>query len=91
MIHELKTWPKHFDLIAKGQKPFELRKNDRGFKVADILMLQRFDPEKGVYTGAEIQAVVLSVLENFTGIESGYCIIGIQVLKLNRNIIALDI
>lgn len=91
MIHELKTWPKYFDLVAEGQKPFELRKNDRNFNILDILLLQRFDPEKNAYTGAEIQAVVLSVLEDFAGIEPGYCVMGIHVVKVDRNIIALDI
>lgn len=31
-IHYLKIWPDYFDLIYRGEKTFELRKNDRDFK-----------------------------------------------------------
>jgi len=83
-VHELKTWPQYFDEVASGMKPFEFRKNDRGFAVGDILLLQRFDPELSEYTGAEITAIVIYVLEGFPGIEAGYCVLGIQVSKTEQ-------
>ena len=39
MIHELKTWPQFWPALCDGSKTFELRKNDRGFEVGDILIL----------------------------------------------------
>jgi hypothetical protein len=44
MIHELKTWPEYFRACRSGDKTFELRLNDRGFKVEDVLVLREFDP-----------------------------------------------
>jgi hypothetical protein len=44
--HELKTWPKYFKAVQKGEKTFELRKNDRDFKKGDILILREFVPCK---------------------------------------------
>lgn len=41
--HVLKTLPKFFDKVAEGTKTAELRKNDRGFKVGDYVMLIRAD------------------------------------------------
>lgn len=40
MIHKLKTHRKYFEATANGEKPFTVRKNDRGFKVGDVLLLQ---------------------------------------------------
>jgi hypothetical protein len=44
--HGLKTWPEFFEATNRGQKKFELRRDDRpeGFRVGDELLLQEFDP-----------------------------------------------
>ncbi len=41
-VHHLKTWPQFFEQSRAGVKPFEVRKNDRPFKVGDIIVL---DPQ----------------------------------------------
>jgi ASC-1-like (ASCH) protein len=43
MIHELKTWKEYYDPIFMGRKTFEVRKNDRDFKVGDTLILIETD------------------------------------------------
>lgn len=43
MIHELKIKPKFFQDIINVIKNFEIRKNDRKFRVGDILVLSEFD------------------------------------------------
>lgn len=40
--HELKLDVKYFDEVKDGNKNFEIRKNDRDFKVGDILELKAF-------------------------------------------------
>lgn len=42
--HKLKTWPVYFDASWRKLKPFELRVNDRDFRVNDTLTLQEFEP-----------------------------------------------
>lgn len=49
--HELKTDPLVFDDVAEGRKPFEIRKDDRGFEWGDVLKLR-----KTKHTGAEMAA-----------------------------------
>lgn len=44
MRHELKTWPEYYGPISTGEKPFEIRVNDRDFEVGDILVLREFKP-----------------------------------------------
>jgi len=51
MRHELKTDPLVFEDVIAGLKTFEIRKDDRGFKVGDYLSLR-----KTKHTGEEMKA-----------------------------------
>ena len=44
MEHELKTWVCFYNPVISGKKTFEVRQNDRGFKVGDTLLLKEFMP-----------------------------------------------
>ena len=44
VLHELKIWPSSFAAVTDGTKTVELRRNDRGFKVGDVLRLREFVP-----------------------------------------------
>lgn len=41
--HILKTQPAYYDAIKRGEKMFEVRRDDRGFQKGDILVLQRLN------------------------------------------------
>lgn len=64
MTHELKTWPEYFQAVIDGVKTFEIRLNDRGFKVGDTLWLQEFEVDKNHYTGRHLKATV-TYMTNF--------------------------
>ncbi len=49
MIHELKILPDYFNAVIKGEKSFEILKNDRPFHKGDLLALNEFDGQ--YYTG----------------------------------------
>lgn len=53
-LHQLKCWPEFFDAIASGDKTFEARIDDRGFKVGDVLLLQEYDPDAEAYLDSEL-------------------------------------
>jgi hypothetical protein len=44
--HHLKTHPAPFADVEAGRKTFEIRKDDRGYKVGDTLVLEEWDAEK---------------------------------------------
>jgi len=79
--HELKTWPKYFQEILDGKKKFELRKNDRNFELEDILYLKEWSPETQLYTGRSVKLKVIYMVKYFIGLEPGYVIMGIEVIK----------
>ena len=72
-IHQIRLASKYFDDVCSGKKSFELQKNDRGFKVGDILEMTEF--KDGRATGRMVRVIVTYFLDGFTGIEDGYCIL----------------
>ena len=72
MKHELKCWPEYFEAVIKEDKRFEIRKNDRDFKVWDHLLLREWSPDTGKYTGREQRVCVRYILERGFGLEDGY-------------------
>lgn len=60
-IHELKIIEPYFGDVAFGSKNFEIRKNDRDFKVGDILILRKWDGEK--FTGAETRREITYITD----------------------------
>ena len=75
--HEVKIAVSYYGDIVSGKKRFELRKNDRGYKVGDSLKMLEF--KDGKHTGRTIDADIIYMLEDYTGLEEGYCILGIDV------------
>jgi hypothetical protein len=80
MIHDLKVHPQFWRSVVCGAMPFQLRRNDRKFRVGDTIILREFDPEFG-YTNrhGELKLVVTFVLahEDFpNGIAKGYVVLG---------------
>ena len=50
MIHELKIQSEYFVAVNNKTKTFEIRKNDRDFKVGDKILLREID-SCGKYPG----------------------------------------
>ena len=42
--HDLKCWPGPFRALLEGVKKFEIREDDRGYQVGDILVLREWLP-----------------------------------------------
>jgi hypothetical protein len=60
--HDLKVWPEYFEAIASGKKPFEIRKNDRGYQVGDTLNLREYAPGPDEFTGFALRRTVSYML-----------------------------
>lgn len=86
--HVLKTDHVVFQDVLDGNKTFEIRFNDRGYQVGDLVILKEteFTGEQMksgqplVYTGREIQKRISYVLSGY-GLHEGWVILGIQDIK----------
>ena len=75
-VHELKTWSEPFQAIWEGEKQFEFRRNDRDFKVGDVLFLREWNPDTGYTKRAMITNVTYIMTSGF-GVPEGYCIMSL--------------
>ena len=77
--HILKTFDPYYYEIENGEKNFELRKNDRDYKVGDILILKQFSlitGFSGLFQKRKIK-YILKDAEEF-GLKKGYVILGLH-------------
>lgn len=79
-IHQIRLASMYFDDVVSGKKPFELRKNDRGYKEGDFL--EMMESKDGKNTGRTVRVLVTYLLENYTGLEDGYCIMGTKLVSV---------
>ena len=75
--NEVKLAAMYYDDVKDGKKTFELRKNDRNYKEGDKLHMLEF--KDGRHTGRTISADIVYLMEEYTGLTEGYCILGIRV------------
>jgi hypothetical protein len=87
--HSLKIWPGPFEAVVAGHKRHEVRVDDRGFEVGDVLHLREWDPSpimesfsfsnpKGC-TGRSVRVLVTYVTAAGTwGMPSNLCVMSIE-------------
>jgi hypothetical protein len=69
---ELKCWPIYFDDIVSGAKTWEVRRNDaEGFGAGCWIRLREWDPDRGRYTGREVDRFVtyVAALDRLAGMD----------------------
>ena len=79
MRHNLKSHPEFFREVISGAKTFEIRLNDRDYKVGDVLWLREYREPigcQGGYTGWDC----LKVVTYITSFEQkdNYVVMGIK-------------
>ncbi len=77
MIHALKEHPQHFEDVLEGRKLFEVRKNDRDFRVGDLLALNEYDIYSG-FSGRCCLVYVDYILNDSEYCKDGYVIMAIK-------------
>jgi len=78
-VHNVKSWVEYFAMVVAGVKTFELRKNDRDYKVGDIVELEEFRPHVGTYTGRKQKIEITYLIDGsdnvgMDGLRRGFCI-----------------
>lgn len=76
MMHSLKILPEYFEAIRSDVKTFEIRKNDRDFRVGELLHLQEYNASTGMYTGREIVRLITYITDYAQ--QDGYVVMAIK-------------
>ena len=96
-LHELKTVQPYFDMVWDGEKPYEIRKNDRDYEVGDLLWLREYNPDavaihdtendclvaSSVYSTRSILVEVVAIIPagELPYVDKEYCVMTIDVLQ----------
>lgn len=78
--HRLKSVNPFFSDVWCGDKTFEVRFNDRDFKVGDFLLLKKYDPITEKYLIKEILCKVKYILDDTAYVKEGFVIMGIEII-----------
>ena len=83
-IHELKIKKDYFIAIRNRTKNFELRKNDRDYRVGDLIKFIVLDDFNITYNPSELYYISY-VLQNCPeyGLQEGYCILAIKEVRID--------
>lgn len=83
--HVVKCWPEYFDAIDRGEKPFDVRRDDRGYQKGDVLRLQKYKLGEGFISHPdrfgvhEIRREITYILTGGQfGIQPGYVVLGLS-------------
>ena len=81
---EKKILPEFFEAVVRGDKTFEVRKDEDDVQVGDTIILREWDGTS--YTGRWTHVYVSYVLRNAEryGLMSGYCIFSVSRVSLRR-------
>ncbi len=76
--HHLKTWPEFFTAVVSGDKTFEVREDDRGFEVGDVLVLREYAVGVG-FSGYEVRRRVTYIMRGGAfGLEPSHVVLAIR-------------
>lgn len=88
-VHHLKEHPGPFGAVLLGLKPYEVRKNDRGYEIGDVLHLREWaqpletETEACGYTGRCATVVVGYMTGGGEwGLPPDLCVLGFDLGKL---------
>lgn len=83
-FHYLKTETQFYQDVEKGLKDFEIRKNDRSFKVDDFLCLE--ETVNGIYTGRTYLPLRIKYILHGGqyGLDENYCILGFKNIYIKK-------
>lgn len=76
-FHFLKLVEPHYTNVAYGEKTFEVRKNDRDYRVGDYIEFRSYDPITQEYTGEAIIKRIRYLLDDPEYVKEGFVILGL--------------
>lgn len=88
--HVLKCQSKYFQKSWINAKNFEIRKNDRDFKVGDHIILREFLVSEDKFSGRELTVLITYIFDDF-GLQDDFIVLATQILAHKQAYIKLDV
>lgn len=84
-LHELKIKKKYLLDVLGGFKTFEIRKDDRDYRVGDLIAF-KWESEDGEWHSSGVVYCITYILRNCPeyGLMDGYCILGINEMEQRK-------
>ena len=79
MVHSVKIEPQHYEAVKNGTKTFEIRKNDRDYRVNDYIALNEYDNEH--YTGRSLLCKITYIISDERFCKEGFVTLAIRIHK----------
>lgn len=83
-IHVLKIKALYFDAVVRGDKTFEIRKDDRNYQVGEFVKMREISLPSGAYTGREVIAKI-SYITDFMQ-KDDYVVFGLKGVQEVRTV-----
>ena len=86
ITHELKIYKEYADAIINGEKTFEIRLNDRRYKVGDIIKFTQVSDGRPILNHpiTKKEYKITYMLEGW-GLKDNWCVFSIKEIKENEN------
>ena len=82
MLHKVKCINPFFEDVLAGRKTFEVRRNDRKYKVGDLILLWEYNPDREMFLDRHCLVEVIYVYKEERyrriGLRRGYVVLGIK-------------
>lgn len=87
-LHDIKCWPEPYAALERGDKRHEVRRNDRNYKVGDVLVIREWQPATGLrvdggkYTGRQRMMRVTYITKPGTfGLPADVCVLSLAAYR----------
>lgn len=77
ITHRLKIWPEYYQQHLAGDRPFEIRNNDRDFQVGDYVELWPYDPASNAYLNGDLLHYTIASMSTFQQ-RLNYVVLGLR-------------
>lgn len=79
--HDLKIVEPYYSAVARGEKTFEVRYNDRAYEVGDTIRLHPYDADKQQYMrGRVLMFLITYILRDYPALDGGFVILQLKPL-----------
>lgn len=68
---EIKIDPMYYEFVISGAKQFEVRKEDRDYRVGDYVLMREYDWLCNEYTGRYARVIIKYIQRSY--LQKGYC------------------